>query len=114
MKTIRWKTSFAETLNRLRVTNIIATERPNYPLSLVVGPGERVVLRSYYDRGLFADETIERLLEQLQVLLEGIASDPRQRVRELSLLSDGERERLGGVEPDGARVSAREQHCGAV
>ncbi len=78
----------------LSVLKSFSMERPNYPLALVAGPGERVVLRSYYDRALFADETIVRLLEQLQVLLAGIASDPRQRVRELSLLSLEERERL--------------------
>jgi len=47
-----------------------------------------------YNRDLFARETMERLGEHLQNLLEGIAANPEARIQELPLLSETERKHL--------------------
>ena len=47
-----------------------------------------------YNTDLFAPATIHRMLRHLQKLLEGVVVDPEQRVADLSLLSDAERQKL--------------------
>ncbi len=47
-----------------------------------------------YDTDLFDRSTIERMVQHLQTLLEGIVNDPNARLFELSLLSDAERRQL--------------------
>ena len=47
-----------------------------------------------YNTDLFDDETISRMLGHFWQLLRAIATDPQQRVSELSLLTDSERQQL--------------------
>ncbi|NJR70056.1 MAG: AMP-binding protein [Synechococcales cyanobacterium CRU_2_2] len=47
-----------------------------------------------YNRKLFEPETMERMAQHFQVLLEGIAADPQQRLCELPLLSEAERQQI--------------------
>ncbi|HLL45482.1 MAG TPA: amino acid adenylation domain-containing protein, partial [Longimicrobiaceae bacterium] len=47
-----------------------------------------------YRSALFEAETIARMVEHLQVLLEGMASDPQRRQSEVSLLREAERAQL--------------------
>jgi amino acid adenylation domain-containing protein len=49
---------------------------------------------AYYNTDLFNAATITRMLEHFQILLEGIAADPDQRLSELPLLTPEERHRL--------------------
>ncbi|HXK09666.1 MAG TPA: amino acid adenylation domain-containing protein [Vicinamibacteria bacterium] len=67
----------------------------NYPLSLTASaPGPRLSLRAVFDRGRLADEAVARLLDQIGVLLEEMASRPRAALASLVLLTDEERRRL--------------------
>ncbi|HEX2264256.1 MAG TPA: amino acid adenylation domain-containing protein, partial [Pseudonocardiaceae bacterium] len=47
-----------------------------------------------YNTDLFDATTIQRMAQHLQVLLEGIATDPDRRLAELPLLTDDERQRV--------------------
>ena len=47
-----------------------------------------------YSTELFSEETIGRMVEHFQILLEGIVADPDQRLSELPLLSTSERQQL--------------------
>jgi len=47
-----------------------------------------------YNSDLFAAETIERMLRHLRNLLDAVVADPLQRVADLPLLDDAERDRL--------------------
>ena len=47
-----------------------------------------------YNTDLFEGETVERMLEHLQVLLEGVAADAGQRVSELPVLTEAERREI--------------------
>jgi amino acid adenylation domain-containing protein/non-ribosomal peptide synthase protein (TIGR01720 family) len=47
-----------------------------------------------YNTDLFDDETITRMLDHFQTLLKGIVFDPDQRLSDLPLLTDGERQQL--------------------
>ncbi|MET8010138.1 non-ribosomal peptide synthase/polyketide synthase [Streptomyces sp. NPDC005266] len=60
----------------LELRELDGIETTNYPLSLVVYPGEELVLRLGYDPGLFDEATVGRLAEYLSVLLTSMAIGP--------------------------------------
>ncbi|MBV9788895.1 MAG: amino acid adenylation domain-containing protein, partial [Chloroflexi bacterium] len=66
-----------------------AVERTNYPLNLMAGMG---AMRLNYDRRRFDDLTIDRMLGHLGTVLARIAAQPQQRLAELSLLTEAERQ----------------------
>jgi amino acid adenylation domain-containing protein/non-ribosomal peptide synthase protein (TIGR01720 family) len=69
-------------------------ERTNYPLTLIVVPGDKMRLRVSYDRSRFEAETMVRLLGHLQVLLETMAARPQEHVGRLPLLTKPEQHQL--------------------
>jgi amino acid adenylation domain-containing protein len=86
--------SIAESSSSLRVSNSRCAEQTNYPLSLMVTPDSQFSLKFFYDCSVFERQTIERMLDHYAVLLEEIEKNPEGKIRELSLLSAAERERL--------------------
>ena len=84
-------TSSGLTLTRLDVDN--ATSK--FDLSLYVWPEQdRLSGRLEYSTDLFDAATIDRMVEHFQILLDGIAVDPGQRLSALPLLSELEREQV--------------------
>ena len=80
-------------------------EQSNYPLAVLVVPGERLQLIIIYDSTRFQAATIARMLGHLGTLLEGIAATPEGRLSDsgetedaalcnIPLLTQGERDRL--------------------
>ncbi|HEX2093631.1 MAG TPA: condensation domain-containing protein, partial [Longimicrobiaceae bacterium] len=65
--------------------------RSHYPLTVTVLPGDRFELHLEYESRRFGPEAVERILEHLEVLLEGITADPRRRLCGVSLLREAER-----------------------
>ncbi|HMG99905.1 MAG TPA: condensation domain-containing protein, partial [Terriglobales bacterium] len=55
---------------------------------------EGLLLRAEYSTDLFEAETIERALGHFHILLEAVAAQPQQRIRELPILSQAERSQL--------------------
>ena len=51
--------------------------------------GEQVVVRIIYSRDLFDEETVERMVEHCETVLEEVVRKPEQKVWELPLLSEG-------------------------
>jgi amino acid adenylation domain-containing protein len=78
----------------LEIGNVRGVEQTNYPLTVVVGPGTQLLLRLSYDCRRFDADTITRMLGHLQTLLEGIATDPQQRLVDLPMLTQTERQQL--------------------
>jgi amino acid adenylation domain-containing protein len=77
---------------QLGVLRVESRERTNYPVTFVVVAGERVTVRLWYERSQLGEEDARQLMEHLeQGLLELLKSE---RLRDVSLLSEGERERL--------------------
>ncbi|WP_103352219.1 non-ribosomal peptide synthetase [Amycolatopsis sp. CA-128772] len=64
----------------------------NYPLSVVVTPGERLSVAFDHDPDLFDRATVDRLAGHLALALERIAAAPDGRVGELDLLTEDDRE----------------------
>ncbi|MEQ8765884.1 MAG: amino acid adenylation domain-containing protein, partial [Planctomycetota bacterium] len=69
-------------------------ERTSYGLTLVVVPGERLILRLLHASELLDPEAAERMLEHFASLLEGTVTALDRSPRELPFLTDDERERL--------------------
>ncbi len=78
----------------LRVENIRSAEYTNYPLTVVAGAAQELMLKIIYDCRRFDAETIRRMLGHLGKLLEGIAVDPERQVSTLPLLTEAERQQL--------------------
>ncbi|MFF1401855.1 non-ribosomal peptide synthase/polyketide synthase [Streptomyces sp. NPDC058294] len=61
-------------------------EPTNYPLSVVIAPGDSLAVNLDYDPGAFDPATVEALGESLRTLLTGMATDPDRRLADLPLL----------------------------
>ena len=57
-------------------------EQTNYPLAVVVAPGERLAIRISYDRGRVEPAAVDRLAWQFTTLLSALATDPSARLGE--------------------------------
>ncbi|MGH1397091.1 MAG: non-ribosomal peptide synthetase [Trichormus sp.] len=69
-------------------------EQTNFPLTLL-GYGEReLLLKLKYDRNLFNDAKIERMLGHLETLLSSIANNPWQCLGQLPLLTRDEKHQM--------------------
>ncbi|MCW2917435.1 MAG: Non-ribosomal peptide synthetase, partial [Actinomycetia bacterium] len=78
----------------IEAQQVHAEEQTDYPLTLGVGPGDRMLLSLLYGRDRYTPDTCRRLLGQLRRLLAGMAADPDQTLDELTLLDPREREQL--------------------
>ena len=79
---------------RLQVANVQGFEKTNFPLSIIVVPGQRLSLQLSYETNRFEKRAVEQIAQHLKTLLEGIAVNPEQRLSELPMLSDAERRQL--------------------
>ncbi|MEJ8654156.1 non-ribosomal peptide synthase/polyketide synthase [Streptomyces sp. MS1.AVA.3] len=102
-------------------------EPTNYPLSVIVAPGERLTVALDYDPAAFDATTVERLGACLRVLLTEMAADPDRRLGDLPLLTEEERDHVlrefgGPAAPQPRRVlpevfeeqAGRTPHAAAV
>ncbi|MEO7020993.1 MAG: amino acid adenylation domain-containing protein, partial [Ktedonobacteraceae bacterium] len=79
-----------EVLGELTIENVAQIEQTNYPLSLAVIPGAECLLKLGYHPQRFDKLAITRLFKHYQTLLEGIVAQPKQRIADLSLLTQEE------------------------
>ncbi|HEX5886575.1 MAG TPA: amino acid adenylation domain-containing protein, partial [Pyrinomonadaceae bacterium] len=83
-----------EDLANLRVRDVRAIERTNYPLTLMVFQSQRLLLKLFYDCSRFDTAVASRMLDHLRTVLENMVANPHRRISELDLLTPAERERL--------------------
>lgn len=77
-----------------RIVDVQSEEQTNYPLTLVVAISDQLILKMDYDQSKYQPETIQRILRQLQTLIEGICENPTQRLDQLTLVDERERYKL--------------------
>ena len=85
--------SATERRGGIEIAGFRAFERTNYPLTLVVSPGEALVLRAMYEADRLDAAAVRALLGHLRTLLEAAAHDPEARLGDLPLLDAEERAR---------------------
>ncbi|WP_312877595.1 non-ribosomal peptide synthetase [Lentzea indica] len=78
----------------LHMRQVQDLEPTNYPLTVVVSPGDALSVTLDHDPDLFDVTTVERMAGHLEMLLSGIAEDPSLPVDELALLTDAERHQV--------------------
>jgi amino acid adenylation domain-containing protein/non-ribosomal peptide synthase protein (TIGR01720 family) len=71
----------------LAMSEVNDREPINFPLGVVVNPGERLSITLDFDPSLFNLVTIERMTAHLEMLLAEIAADPQRRLSQLPLLT---------------------------
>jgi amino acid adenylation domain-containing protein/non-ribosomal peptide synthase protein (TIGR01720 family) len=69
-----------------------AMERTNYPLTLMVRPGERLLLRLLYEERHYSAKTVETVLQHLDQVLVSMAAGAQQRLGDLRMLTPDEEE----------------------
>jgi amino acid adenylation domain-containing protein/thioester reductase-like protein len=79
-----------DAVSSLAVTEICFIEQTNYPLTLVVHPGEQLEVRIIYDSVMFEDTSIDGLLNHLEILLKGMIASPDSPLSELPLMASSE------------------------
>ncbi|BAZ09547.1 amino acid adenylation domain-containing protein [Calothrix sp. NIES-4071] len=83
-----------ENKKTLEISHLRCFERTNYPLTVVVNPQSELSGRIVYDMNRFDSETIARMIEHFQILLEAMAANLQQDISQLSLLSAAEQQQL--------------------
>lgn len=78
----------------LAIRHVHAWEPNNYPLTLVVTPGETLTLTLLYDAGRFDARTADALLHRVVHLIVRLSSAPGAAVGTVSLLTAGEQQAL--------------------
>ncbi|MEJ2406195.1 MAG: amino acid adenylation domain-containing protein [Candidatus Thiodiazotropha sp.] len=76
------------------ISDIDSFERTNYPLTLVVIPGEELSLTFSYDTDRFNSSDIIRMSDHFRTLLQSMCRDPEQRLRNMSALSEREKQEI--------------------
>ncbi len=83
-----------EHIDGLEIRDVLIAERTNYPLTLTVAPGPRLLLRIGYMGNHFEDTIIQQMSKHLQMVLEAMIASPEQRLENISLLTDAERQQM--------------------
>ena len=78
----------------LKLGDFQFVERTNLPLFLKVVPGKEMLVVLTYDRRLYREETITRVLSHLNTVMAGMALGLQRNVAELSLLQESERRQV--------------------
>ncbi len=86
--------SIAEGEAPVTISEVESMEQTNYPLTVVAAPGKELYLKIQYEENRFTADEVERLLSQMQRLLELMLTQPEMKLSEVSLLDDKERHQL--------------------
>jgi amino acid adenylation domain-containing protein/thioester reductase-like protein len=97
-------------IDNLEILNVVADERTNYPLTVTAIPSQELSLEIAYDRERFDDDAITRMLGHLGNLLTGMVTNPQQRLSDLPLLTEAEKQTLL-VEWNNTEIDCSQDQC---
>lgn len=78
----------------LQISKIETFEQTNFPVTVIVIPGDELLVKISYDTARFEETTMGRMLGHLQTIFSAIVENPSTTVGELPLLSAAERHQL--------------------
>lgn len=78
----------------ITINNLRAFERTNFPLTILIAPGDSLKIEIAYEVSRFHEFTIRQILMCFENLLESISKNPSAKISELSLLSEDERNKI--------------------
>ena len=73
-------------------------ERTNYPLTVVVIPGDELTISMRFDSSQFTEDAVRHLLEQIHTVLHGFMEASQQPIGDVSALSEIDRRIIDGFE----------------
>jgi iturin family lipopeptide synthetase B len=76
------------------ITDVQSVEMTNFPITLLVIPGESMEMAIQYDRARFDSKTISRMLGHMLQVLSAFIKDPFQEVGRIEILTEPEKEML--------------------
>ncbi|MDQ4125166.1 MAG: condensation domain-containing protein [Actinomycetota bacterium] len=83
-----------EDASSIRIEGEPASENTNYPISMVIAPGDGLTFRLSFDRARVDEGAAAALLDRFVTILRAIAESPERRVGELSALTAEDRAAL--------------------
>jgi len=78
----------------LDIGHVKSVEHTNFPLTLIVEPADALGLKISYDASLFDEPFVERMLQHLEVIIQGMLTQPEVALVRLPLLSDVDYQRV--------------------
>ncbi|NOY60223.1 MAG: amino acid adenylation domain-containing protein [Calditrichaeota bacterium] len=78
----------------LQFSDFHTNERTNYPLTLVAGFSDKLVLEIAYETKRYEQQTVERYLQHLERILTAFAGQPEQKLANISLMDDEELKKI--------------------
>ena len=84
----------ADSESGMLLGEVKAVEQTSYPLTLVVAPGEELMLKLIYETGRFEQPAMDKVLAQLSSVLEAIMREPHEQLADLSIITEAERHKL--------------------
>ena len=80
----------------IEFSNISSVEQTNFPLTIVIMPGEQLEMRIAYEASGFSEIVIDRLFRHFSQVLKNIISNPLDQLKELSATDSEEINKLVG------------------
>ena len=104
------RAGLAGEVSGVRLATVRGHDATHYPLSLLVQPGERLLLRLDYRPDLFDRETVAALGARLIRLLEAAVAEPQRAIGSLDILEPRERRSCCGIGTT-PRMRSRTRAC---
>jgi len=86
--------SLAEGIAGIKIKNLKAFERTNFPLTILVAPGDELSIHMAYETAKFSKAFIEQILKNFETLLDNISKDHSGKISDLSILTDEEKKKI--------------------
>lgn len=78
----------------IKIKDLEAFERTNFPLTIIIAPGEKLAIKFIYEEAKFSKEFIERVQKSLKNFLENAAESSGKVLSEISLISDEDKKMI--------------------
>lgn len=78
----------------IKINNLKAIERTNFPLMVLIAPGDSLTIHIAYETSKFDKAFIEQILFNFETLLEAISGNSSKKISDLSILSGEENNRI--------------------
>lgn len=86
--------SFSEGIAGIKIKNLKAFERTNFPLTILVAPGEELSIHIAYETVNFSKDFIDQILRNFETLLDNFSKDPFIKISDLSILTNSEKQKI--------------------
>ncbi len=86
--------SLEEGISGIKIKNLRAFERTNFPVTVLITPGESLGIRILYETSKYKAATISQILSGFNTVLSGIAKNPDRKISELSLLNSEDEQKI--------------------